>query len=135
MSEELESYSKEELLQQLDELSEELDSNIDKAENLYEQFDTENDLFRMTAGNDDGNEDRPETFDADGDDVQGVERGEELIRLGNYLEAAPDYHKDIEGLREKIDELEVLDTIVEEIDDLKDALENLRPEDLDTGSN
>ncbi|MCH7388226.1 hypothetical protein MMO39_13100 [Acinetobacter modestus] len=135
MSEELEGYSKQELLQQLDELSEELDSNIDKAENLYEQFDTENDLFRMTAGNDDGNEDRPETFDADGDDVQGVERGEELIRLGNYLEAAPEYHKDIEELREKIDELEVLDTIVEEIDDLKDALENLRPEDLDTGSN
>lgn len=133
MSEEQYDYSKEELLQQLDDLSQDLNSDIDKAEDLQDRFDRQDTLYRNTAGNDDGNEDRPETFNEDGDNVQGMERGEELIRLEKYIETAPEYHKDIEALREKIektDEPEALESIVEKIDDLKETLEDIRPEDL-----
>lgn len=134
MSEEQDSYSKAELLQQLDDLAESFESDVDKAEYLQERFDRQDTLFRNTAGNDDGNEDSPETFNEDGDDVQGMERGEELIRLGRYVKNAPEYRKDIEELRlkvEKVEEQEAIDSLVEEIEDLQDQLEDIRPEDLD----
>ncbi|MEB3795825.1 MULTISPECIES: hypothetical protein [Acinetobacter] len=134
MSEEQDSYSKDELLQQLDDLAENFESDVDKAEDLQERFDRQDTLFRNTAGNDDGNEDSPETYNEDGDNVQGMERGEELIRLGHYVENAPEYRKDIEKLRlkiEKAEQQEAIDSLVEEIDDLQGQLEDIRPEDLD----
>ena len=137
MSEEQDSYTKTELLQQLDDLAENFESDVNNAEGLHERFARQDTLFLNTAGNDDGNEDRPETFDEDGDHVQGMERGEELIRLERYLENAPAYRKDIEELRAKIEttnQQEVIDSLVEVVEDLQDTLENIRPEDLDTGS-
>lgn len=134
MSEEQDSYSKEELLNQVDDLAESFDSDLNNAEDLRERFSEQDALFRNTAGNDDGNEDRQETFNEDGDDVQGMERGEELIRLERYIENAPEYRKDIDQLREKIektDEQEVLDTLIEDIEDLQETLVDIRPEDLD----
>ena len=91
MSEEQDSYSKEELLNQVDDLAESFDSDLNNAEDLRERFSEQDALFRNTAGNDDGNEDRQETFNEDGDDVQGMERGEELIRLERYIENAPEW--------------------------------------------
>ena len=69
MSEEHESYSKEELLRRVNDLDKSFDSDVNKAEDLQERFSEQEALFRNTAGNDDGNEDRQETFNEDGDDV------------------------------------------------------------------
>lgn len=133
MTMETQQYKKE-LIEQLESLSEDVDSNIAKAEELHGRFSSQHKLYRETAGNDDGNEDHPETYDEDGDNVQGAERSEELSRLADFVEEAPDYYEKIDGLKAKVeqtDEPEALEDLVEEIDELERNFEDARPEDLD----
>lgn len=133
MNEETQEYKKA-LIEQLESLSEDVDSNIDKAEKLHNQFFRQNKLYLETAGNDDGNEDHPETYDEDGENVQGADRSEALSRLAEFVEDAPYYQEKIDSLKAKVEqtnEPEALEDLVDKIDNLEENFKEACPEDLD----
>lgn len=122
------------LTEQLEELATDVTSDIAKAEELHDCFSDQNKSFLDTAGNDDGNEDNPETYDEDGENVQGANRSEELSRLADFVTEAPVYYEKIDSLKakvEQVDKLEVLEEVAEEIDELQRNFDDARPEDLD----
>lgn len=125
-----EQVSRDDLLDNLAEVQEKLNDDVERAENIQDLYSRQHDSFRESADNDDGNEDRPDTFSEDNENVQGCDRGEELVRLDTFLErASPNVQSRIDSVTQQVESAETSEQLLQaqqEVDELSKDYEDVR---------
>jgi hypothetical protein len=125
-----EQVSRDDLLDNLAEVQEKLDDDVERAENIQDLYSRQDDSFQESADNHDGNEDRPDTFSEDNENVQGCDRGEELVRLGSFLErASQNVQSRIDSVTQQVERAETPEQLLkaqQEVDELSKDYEDVR---------
>lgn len=126
--------SHEELKNRVDELEEEKDKTLEQAVELLEKYEELDTQYRNTSGNDDGNEDHPETYSGDNEGSSGADKGEEIAGLSNFIESSDTFDSNLAEIYRNIDSADTVEkklNIQEQIDNLESDFKDSKPDCLD----
>lgn len=114
---------KESLTSQLDELESLMDSDEGEAEEKLGDFSSLDKQHRENNGNDDGNEDHPETYRGDG-------YGEQIVRLNIFINQKDGYLKQVKDLKSEVEKADT-DEKIYDAQEKFDALNSNYDDDRD----
>ncbi len=115
---------KQSILDDVQFLTDQVQTEQDNSHDLHDKYTQQNNNFLSSADNDDGNEDHQSTYDADGDNVRGADRGEELVQIEEFQESTENTLNQLENIANSAESCTTPEALVELRDQLSGIEDN-----------